>query len=140
MKNDYRSAARKLAVQMMYQADMTEDEPACVIDTFWKSVKKPEDKISELAETLFRGANERKAASDETVARFLKKDWALDRLSCTVRNILRLAVYELIETKTPSFAVLKEYVNLASAFDDEKTAVFVNGLLEKVRLDFNAEG
>jgi N utilization substance protein B len=134
--NAYRTAARKIAVQMMYMAEMTEGEPRETADIFLRSTEKEiEEKTFAFAQELFFGAYAITASSDATVARLLRTDWTMDRLSCTVMQIFRLAVYELTETDTPSFAILKDYVNLAGAFDDEKTAVFVNGLLEKVKSD-----
>ncbi|MDR2401300.1 MAG: transcription antitermination factor NusB [Deferribacteraceae bacterium] len=153
-----RTAARKLAVQMMYQSEMTGELPPQVVDNFLMiyesetEVEPEKDNVFRgggthskagfsYAKRLFLGAYAKKDASDEVVARLLKDDWSFDRLSCTVKNIFRLALYELTETNTPHYAVLTDYVNLACAFDDEKTAVFVNGLLEKVRLSVpNAEG
>jgi N utilization substance protein B len=158
-KDSYRTEARELAVQMMYQSEMTGEEPLQVVETFLKMYRaetedkpfpkngyalrmrnKPGNEVFQFAKELFFGAYAKKTSSDELVALFLRKDWTLDRLSCTVKNIFRLALYELIDTGTPPFAVLTDYLNLACAFVDEKTAVFVNGLLEKVRVSiFNAE-
>jgi N utilization substance protein B len=152
-----RSDARELAVQMMYQADITGEGPLQVVETFLKMYQaeegqskkdeyalrmrnKPEKESFQFAKELFFGAYTKIGASDDMVIRFLRKDWTLDRLNCIVKSIFRLAIYELMDTDTPSFAVLTDYVNLAYSFDDEKAAVFVNGLLEKVRLSaLNAE-
>lgn len=120
----------------MYQADITGDEPTAVLDAFWLIFQ---DEIEEeasaftYAKELFLGAYAKISESDPIIAEFLKEDWSFDRLSCTVKNIFRLAVYEFFETDTPHFAILTDYVNLACAFDDEKSAVFVNGLLDRVR-------
>jgi N utilization substance protein B len=63
-------------------------------------------------------------------------DWTLERMAAVDRNILRLAIYELLErADIPAAAVLSEAVELASRYSTDESARFVNGLLASVAKD-----
>jgi N utilization substance protein B len=129
-----RSQAREYAVQMMYQAQMLDSDPVEINTLFWKSVdEKPDASVQEFAEQLFASAFSHQAESDRTVTMYLKENWTFERLGELDKCILRVAVDELLHSSTPDYAVLDEYVTLTRRFTDEKTAAFVNGLLENIR-------
>lgn len=134
-----RTQAREFAVQMMYQSEMTGAGPAEVISTFWKSFDQQNEDITVFAESLFKGADAVKGETDVVVRQFLKEDWPFDRLGEMEKCILRVALNELLNSDTPTYAVLDDYVTLTRRFTDDKTASFVNGLLENVRLRFKPE-
>lgn len=61
------------------------------------------------------------------------RNWRLTRLHRVDRNVLRLAVYELMHEKdVPAPVVLNEAIELARAYGDSKSAAFVNGVLDAV--------
>ncbi len=134
-----RTQAREFAVQMMYQSEMTGAGPAEVISTFWKSFDQQSEDITVFAESLFAGADAVKGETDGVVRQFLKEDWPFDRLGEMEKCVLRVALNELLNSDTPTYAVLDDYVTLTRRFTDDKTASFVNGLLENVRLRFKPE-
>ncbi len=61
--------------------------------------------------------------------------WKTKRMSKVTISILRLAVYELTSTDVPPKAVINEAVEIAKAYDDEKAASFINGILNKAARD-----
>ena len=134
-----RSKAREFAVQMMYQSEMTGDEPQEVVDTFWLSFEPQGADISAFADELFIRAHAAREANDALIRQFLKEDWPFERLGEMEKSILRVALDELLNSATPAYAVLDEYVTLTRRFTDDKTASFVNGLLENVRGKFRPE-
>ena len=134
-----RTQAREYAVQMMYQSEILESDPVQVKALFWKSIDFPEESVAEFAEILFTDAFSRREDHDRTVASFLKDNWPFERLGEMEKCILRVAVDELLHSNTPDYAVLDEYVTLTKRFTDEKTASFVNGLLENIRNTFKAK-
>ncbi|WP_149453228.1 transcription antitermination factor NusB [Pasteuria penetrans] len=82
------------------------------------------------SQRLFAGVKEREDFIDQLLRPFLKKGWALERLSLVDRSILRLAVYELIyESSTPPRVVINEAVDLAKDFGDNDSPSFINGVL-----------
>ncbi|MDR2869262.1 MAG: transcription antitermination factor NusB [Deferribacteraceae bacterium] len=144
-----RTQAREYAVQMMYQAELLDSDPLEVNTLFWKSIdddpdneagSMPAESVMEFAQTLFTSAFSRRVEHDRTVAMFLKENWPFERLGEMEKCILRVAVDELLHYNTPDYAVLDEYVTLTRRFTDEKTAAFVNGLLENIRNTLKKEG
>ncbi len=121
---------------MMYQAEMMECPPEEVIPVFWKSFDGGRQESADFAEQLFVGAYSRRAEHDRTVTQFLKDNWTFERLGEMEKCVLRVAIDELLHSDTPAYAVLDDYVTLTRRFTDEKTAAFVNGVLEKVRGSF----
>ena len=74
------------------------------------------------------GAWERHRELDAMLAP-LMRDWPLERLANTDRNVLRLAAYELLHTETPPQVVINEAVELAKRYGTEESGRFVNGVL-----------
>jgi len=59
-------------------------------------------------------------------------NWRLSRMAAVDRNILRMGVYELLRTDTPTQIVLDEAIELAHRFGDDPSPAFVNGVLDAV--------
>lgn len=71
----------------------------------------------------------------ETIDDHIKKNlvgWTLDRLSITDRNILRLAITEMIYLETPPKAAINEAVDLTKKYSTKESSAFVNGLLDNL--------
>ena len=141
-----RTKSREYAVQMMYQAEIMTDPHDVssyavndIKDIFWKSFDPVASDIREFSEELFCCSFENRAEHDRMISQFLKESWSLERLGEMEKCILRVALEELLNSSTPAYAVLDDYVTLTKKFTDEKTASFVNGLLEKVRNNFTCE-
>lgn len=64
--------------------------------------------------------------------------WSTSRLAATDRCVVRLATYELLETKVPSAVILNEAVRLAKIYGTEHSGRFVNGLLDKIKESLRA--
>ena len=82
------------------------------------------------AQDLVRGAVEHRGRIDELI-RSQADNWRLERMPPVDRNILRLAIYEMLfEKETPKLVVLDEAIELAKKFGSEQSGRFVNGLLD----------
>ncbi len=82
------------------------------------------------ARRLVQGATENLEAVDELI-REQAANWRLERMSAVDRNILRLAVYELLfETEVPKLVVVDEAIELAKKYGSERSGKFINGLLD----------
>ena len=68
---------------------------------------------------------------DNIANKYLKK-WTIDRLGNTDIAILRMGIYELLYTKTPSIVCINEAVELAKAYSDDEVAKMINAVLDKV--------
>lgn len=134
-----RTRSRLYAVQMMYSAEMTETSPEVTVENFWKSIPEEDLSVVDFAEKLFYEAFSRMNQNDELMKQFISQSWSFDRVGLVEKSILRLAIYELFEGEAPVYAVMDEYVTLAKCFSDDKSASFVNGVLENIRVKFSVE-
>ena len=101
-----RTKARECALQMLYQWDITREPMDRVAGLFWQ-VRTSTDETRAMAERLARGAQGEFARLDEEITR-ASKNWRFDRIAAIDKNILRLAVYELLrEPQTPSSVVVR---------------------------------
>ena len=84
-----------------------------------------------LVEELVRGVGAHQAALDEALTK-LSRNWRVERMAIVERNIIRLALWELLHAPTvPVNVVLNEAIELAKRFGTAEGAAFVNGLLDR---------
>lgn len=84
------------------------------------------------AQTLLQGVDEHAEAIDELIRQHAE-NWRLERMPVIDRNILRLAIYEMLhETSVPKVVILDEAIELAKKYGSESSGRFVNGLLDAV--------
>ena len=117
-------------MQMLFQWDMSQQDPVRLETTFWNSAKAA-DSTRAFANQLFEGAAKQVAALDETIRKHCE-NWRLERLAAIDRAILRLAIHEMSSADTPRKVVLNEAVELAKRFSSEDSGAFVNGVLDSV--------
>ncbi|MCG6950351.1 MAG: transcription antitermination factor NusB [Acidobacteria bacterium] len=124
-----RRRARELALQLLYQFELTNASPEEMQAGFeeWRNAS---DEVREFADTLLRGTLSRIDELDEELSR-QTTHWRLERLAAVDRNILRLAMYELIcETGTPHAVVIDEAIEIAKKYGTKDSGRFVNGVLD----------
>lgn len=117
-------------MQMLFQWDISEQDPAKLEAKFWRAAKAAEN-TKTFANSLFEGAAKEVGVLDEIIAKH-SENWRLERLSTIDRAILRLALYELRQKNTPAKVVINEAVELAKKFSSEDSRSFVNGVLDAV--------
>ena len=89
-------------------------------------------KAVDFAQVLIRGVSDNWPTSDNVIERYAPA-WPVDQLSLVDRNILRIALYELLFTpQIPRKSAINEAVELAKVFGSESSARFVNGVLGSV--------
>jgi transcription antitermination protein NusB len=123
-----RRKSREFALQMLFEWDMTRQQPARVERHFWKSARAA-DETRKFANQLFEGAVAEAAPTDKLVEK-LAENWRLDRLAAVDRSILRLAIYELRFGTAPPKAVINEALELAKKFSSAEAPAFLNGILD----------
>jgi N utilization substance protein B len=116
---------------MLFQWDMSQQDPSKLETKFWKSAK-ASDSTRAFANRLFEGAARDVSALDELIVKHAE-NWRFDRLAAIDRAVLRLAIYELKAKETPPKVVLNEAVELAKKFSSEDSGAFVNGILDAFR-------
>jgi len=117
-------------MQMLFQWDMSQQDPAKLEEKFWKGAKAA-DQTRAFANQLFEGAAKDVKALDEIIGKHCE-NWRFERLAAIDRAILRLAIHELNAGDTPAKVVLNEAVELAKKFSSEESGAFVNGVLDSV--------
>ncbi len=127
-----RRKARELALQMLFQWELGQHTPEHVISTFLRSHKTDPD-VEAFARALFEGTV-KKIKPLDAMLREYAEHWRLERMAAVDRNVLRLALYELLHyTETPPAVVINEALELARRFSTEDSVEFVNGILDGIR-------
>jgi len=128
---DPRSRARWVAVQALYEWDASGHDALEAVNNRLDDV--PDAKrVGEMARLLAGGVRANQEAIDAVLGQAAPQ-WSVQDMSVVDRNILRVAVYEvLFDTKTPVRAALNEAVELAKTFGAETSPRFVNGVLGAV--------
>ncbi len=129
-----RTRARELALQILYQADVTQANPKDMIDVFFNmdAYKDEDPAVKEFSIDLVKNVAEKIGALDEVITNYAT-NWELDRMATVDRNILRLAGYELLyKEDIPPKVAINEAVELAKKYGDLDSGKFVNGVLDKI--------
>jgi N utilization substance protein B len=117
-----RRQARRQALFLLYQWDLTEQPLASLFD----------GEPDAFAVGLATKVAERSAGLDERITG-VSEGWPADRLGTLERNILRIGVYELEEGTVPAEIAINEAVLLAKRYATEDAARLVNGILGHIR-------
>jgi len=127
-----RRKSRELALQMLFQWEVGAHSPGQVLAGFLSS-QKADAEVKEFARRLFEGTVANVNSIDPLLRRHAEH-WKLERMAAVDRNVLRLALYELIhEPDVPPAVVINEALELARRFSAADSVEFVNGVLDAVR-------
>jgi N utilization substance protein B len=128
-----RRDGREAAVQFLYQVDT--HRPADLdksLAEFWSQNEEPKE-VADFSSNLIRGALEKMPEIDAKI-RTLADNWDFERLAVVDRNILRLAIYEMLFCpEIPPVVSINEAIEIAKKFSTAESGKFVNGLLDKVK-------
>ena len=129
-----RRIAREVALQSLFQIDFNSCEAEAAVEA--SLTEHDEDnapKAYDYALTLVQGVLANKEAIDERLSQYAI-DWTVERMPATDRNILRVAVYEMLfaEQAVAAGVAINEAVELAKAYGTEESPRFVNGVLGKL--------
>jgi N utilization substance protein B len=118
-----RREARRSALTLLYQWDVTEQAPG---DLY-------EGEIGEYARDVTAAVVRDVAELDGRItAAAAESGWTADRLGAIERNILRIAIHELDEGEIPASAVIDEAVTLAKQYSTREAGRLVNGILDRI--------
>lgn len=135
-----RTKARELALQLLYQADVTHTQAGELIDGFFgmEVNVREEPGVKDFAIDLVRSVCEKIDVLDAQIEKFAT-NWQLDRMATVDRNILRMASFELLfRSDIPPKVAINEAVELAKKYGDLESGKFVNGILDKINKTKNA--
>jgi N utilization substance protein B len=127
-----RRKARELALQMLFQWDLGGHSPEHVISTFLHG-QKTEPEEESFARALFEGTVAEVQGLDRRVSD-QAEHWRLERMAAVDRNLLRMALYELLHyADTPPAVIINEALEIARRFSGRDSVDFVNGVLDAIR-------
>jgi len=127
-----RRKAREVALQFLYQLDQHgAEDPAPHDHEFWQ--RHPVDPDTHaFAEELVRGSKQQQGKIDQLLTQYAEH-WDLDRMAVVDRNILRMAVYELLwQPEVPPKAAINEAIEIAKKFGTTESSRFINGVLDRI--------
>ena len=135
-----RHRSRQRALQVLYQWDVTKQPVKNAIDSFYDTLYSEEEEATdrpvrdEFMEELATGTC---AIAEELDRRIQQssQNWRLERMPMVDRNILRLALYEMIKSGTPRAVVIDEALELARQFSGDESVGFINGVLDAVNTE-----
>ena len=128
-----RRKARELALMILYELEFRTGEAKAILDTFWQDHLVPPE-VRAFTESLVRGTVESGPELDRLIAANAAH-WSLARIALVERNILRLAVYELVyRDDIPERVAINEAIELAKLYGSQESGAFVNGILDQIRL------
>ena len=139
-----RRGARILALDALYQAEIREQLPSEALSLLCKDssvtlpdppepgVEAPSEETVAYATRLVEGFQEHAATIDGHID-VAATHWAIERMPIVDKNVLRLAVYELLwQPDIPTAVVINEAIELAKSLSTEGSGRFINGILGRV--------
>lgn len=129
-----RRKAREAAVQYHFWRDLQHGETPQKIDEFWDFCP-VKTSIRDFARPLIEGMVEHLDEIDERIRRYCE-NYEFRRIAPVDRNVLRLAIYEMLyRDDIPPVVSINEAIELAKTFGGPDSGRFVNGILDRVRKD-----
>jgi transcription antitermination protein NusB len=123
-----RSRARSVALQVLYEMDLSNHLPGEVLQARLEETSLPDD-LAEFARKIVSGVRPLASDLDALIARYAP-EWPLDQIAAIDRNILRMALWEFaVYQETPLKVAINEAVELAKLYGADTASRFVNGVL-----------
>ena len=128
-----RGKARKQALDILFETDIRGTSPMTILDTRVSNETDPDfPAIRSFAAELISGVSEHRRKIDELIATYAK-GWDMDRLPTVDRNILRLAIFEILWNEAvPDAVAIDEALNLAKELSTDESAGYIHGVLGRI--------
>ena len=124
-----RREGREAAVQFLYQRDLNTGVET--LREFWE-LRPAAKKVREFGMAIAEGVLANQGVIDERI-RLAASNYELHRIAAVDRNILRIAVYEMLFTEVPPVVSINEAIEIAKRFGSDESGRFVNGVLDRIR-------
>jgi transcription antitermination protein NusB len=130
-----RRKARELAMQTLFCMDMVENKSEELVERLSEVVESSPD-IRPFCDMLVKGVVKNKTAIDQVIEQF-SDNWKLFRMACVDRNILRIAVFEMLHCDDiPPRVTINEAVDIGKKYGTEDSGAFINGILDSIYQKF----
>jgi N utilization substance protein B len=133
-----RNRCREWALQFLYQAEFAGPDRPEALERYWHHFE-AEGAPPAYLKDLVEGVASHLEELDVFIVRY-SEHWRLERMTIVDRNLLRLAIYELLyQPEIPPKVVINEAVEMAKRYGSEGSGGFVNGILDQVRMSVGRE-
>ena len=119
-------------MQALFYIDMRDHASLQMLESFCDNFSPPK-KVRPFLLSLVNGVLETIGEIDTLIERF-SKNWEIHRMSCVDRNVMRIAVYELLYCEDiPPKVSINEAVDVGKKFGTEESGAFINGIMDSIR-------
>ncbi len=135
-----RRKARECALQMLFAADVAKTPSGILTKNYWNELDEQsfDESTRDFSNEIVIGTRREIEKIDETI-RTRAEHWRIERMAIVDRNVLRLAVYELLFTDTPATVVINEALEIARRFSTFEATQFINGILDAIKHDIEGQ-
>ena len=127
-----RRKSREFALQALYQLNITKQDATSLLAQFQKYFL-PDGEADEFLRRLVIGVLNHYEELDRLIEKY-SENWSLDRIDVIDRNILRMALFELLYCQEiPPKVTINEAVDLAKRYGSEDSGSFINGILDRIQ-------
>lgn len=127
-----RSEAREQAFKLLYSTEIQHDNSKEQIELYLENNEITNIKMQEYILDVINGIRDNEEEINKKISDNLKKEWSLQRISKIDIALLKLAIYEIIYKGLPYKVVINEVVELAKKYGEDKSKVFINGVLASI--------
>ncbi len=125
----HRRKAREVALQVLYQIDVSKIDVKEAIELFWDNFEVPGN-VKDFAVHLIEGTWDNIGEIDDVI-RSCSENWSLDRMAKVDKNVLRMSVFELLYCDDiPPKVTLNEAIDVGKEYGSENSGAFINGILD----------
>jgi N utilization substance protein B len=125
-------------MQALFQIEMIQDDSTEAVELFCRHFRVSKS-VRPFFLRLVEGVKEFQHEIDALIERF-SENWKISRMSRVDRNVLRLAIYELLHCHDiPPKVSINEAIDIAKRFGTEDSGAFINGILDSVRISLEKE-
>jgi|SRR5579859_1840775 len=136
-----RHRARERALQILFQWDSRKEPIEQAIASFYDSLYSEQSETQpqrdEFVDGLVKGVAENIAEIDRRLAQHAEH-WRIARMPAVDRNVLRMAIYEMMALGTPPAVAIDEAIELARRYSSEESVHFINGVLDAAKREIES--
>jgi len=127
-----RRKSREFALQVLYQLNISKQDPFAALTQFREHFLS-NGEAGAFQKRLVLGVLEHCSELDRLIERY-SENWRLDRINLIERNILRMAIFELLFCEEiPPKVTINEAIDLGKRYGSEDSGSFINGILDKIQ-------
>ncbi len=129
-----RHKAREFTLQLLFALDFNPQKIEKTTEMFWNDLSVPSE-VRSFSDELVNGVHSKRDKIDDILAKY-SENWTIDRMTGVDRNILRMAIFELLyKPEIPKNVTINEAVEIGKKFGSDDSGAFVNGILDRIARD-----